>query len=122
VLVFSEVTSICAPLEGSFTVLNVPVLTPEIAARVLAHNKMAIETRKQREIERVLLSSGFYQKSGGDSSLKNDFGGFVRSKIFSPEQIVSIIRNNNWLILFENSEIGKSVRSLFTNFELLTNS
>lgn len=99
-----------------------PMLTPEIAERVLAHNKTVIETRKQREIERVLLSSGFYQKSGGDSSLKNDFGGFVRSKIFSPEQIVSIIRNDNWLILFENSEIGKSIRSLLgpnTVFALL---
>lgn len=99
-----------------------PMLTPEIAERVLAHNKKAIETRKQREIERVLLSSGFYKKSGGDSSLKNDFGGFVRSKIFSPEQIVSVIRNDNWLMLFENSELGKSVRSLLgpkTVFALL---
>ena len=87
-----------------------PMLTPEIAARVLAHNKMAIETRKQREIERVLTASGFYKRTGGDSSLKNDFLGFVRSEIFTPEQLVSIVRNDNWLALFENSDSGKKLR------------
>lgn len=89
---------------------KLPMLTNEIVSRVLAHNKNAIETRKQREIERVMVSSGFYKRSGGDNSLKNDFAGFVRSEIYTPEQLVSIIRNDNWLALYENSETGAAVR------------
>jgi len=87
-----------------------PFLTPEIGQRVLAHNKMAIETRKQREIERVLLAPGFYKRSGGDNSLKGDFTAFVRSEVYNKDQLVSIIRNGNWLALYENSDLGKNIR------------
>ena len=89
---------------------KLPMLTNEIVSRVLAHNKNAIETRKQREIERVMVASGFYKRSGGDNNLKNDFAGFVRSEIYTPEQLVSIIRNDNWLALYENSETGAALR------------
>jgi len=88
-----------------------PFLTPEIAQRVLAHNKMAIETRKQREIERVLTSPGFYKRSGGDNNLKGDFNAFVRSGVYSKDQLVQIVRNGNWLALYENSELGRNIRS-----------
>ena len=91
---------------------KLPMLTQEIADRILAHNKIAIETRKQREIEAVLVSQGFYQRSGGDNKLKNDFAGFVRSDIYTPEQLVSIVRNNNWLALYENSDTGKKLREV----------
>jgi len=101
---------------------KLPMLTDDIVSRILAHNKMAISTRKQREIERVLTARGFYQKTGGDQSLKNDFAGFVRSEVYSPEQLVSIIRNDNWLALYENSDLGKGIRStlgLKTVFSLI---
>lgn len=100
---------------------ELPFLTEEMLSKVLEHNKFAIENRKQREIEKVLVSSGFYKKNG-DQSSKSDFAGFVNSKIFTPEQIVSIIRNDNWLALYENSETGKSIRSVLgakTIFALL---
>jgi hypothetical protein len=93
---------------------KLPFLTKDIADRIMAHNKHAIENRKQREIERVRLASGFYKKTGGDSSLKNDFAGFVRSDIFSPEQLKEIVRNDNWLALYEDGETGKNVRRTLT--------
>jgi hypothetical protein len=89
---------------------KLPMLTQEIVSKVLAHNKQAIETRKQREIEAVLVSKGFYKRSGGDSNLKQNFDAFVRSEIYTPEQLVSIIRNDNWLTLYENSDTGKKLR------------
>ncbi len=72
---------------------------------------MAIETRKQREIERVLTSPGFYKRSGGDNNLKGDFNAFVRSGVYSKDQLVQIVRNGNWLALYENSELGRNIRS-----------
>lgn len=87
-----------------------PFLTQEMVDRVLRHNKVVIETRKQREIEKVRISRGFYKRSSNDSNLKNDFSGFVRTKVFSPEELVQIIRNDNWLALYENSETGKTIR------------
>ena len=89
---------------------NLPFLTQEMVDKILKHNKYVIENRKQREIERILVSKGFYKKGGGDSQSRQDFAGFVRTKIFKPEQLVSIIRNDNWLALYENSEAGKMVR------------
>ena len=86
-------------------------LNQEMVNRILKHNKVVIETRKQREIERIRISKGFYKKSGGDSNSKNDFSGFVRTKIFKPEELVEIIRNDNWLALYENSETGKEIRN-----------
>lgn len=91
---------------------KLPMLTQEVVNRILAHNKSAIENRKQREIESVLISKGFYKKSGGDNNLKSNFLSFVRSNIFTPEQLVSIIRNDNWLVLYENSEVGKQLRQV----------
>jgi hypothetical protein len=92
-----------------------PFLTQEMADKVLAHNKHAIQNRKQREIDLALKSSGFYSRNSSDSGIKGNFGGFVRSTVFSPEQLVSIIRNNNWLALYENSEVGKDVRKQLGN-------
>lgn len=89
---------------------NLPFLTQEMVNKILGHNKYVIENRKQREIERILVSKGFYKRGGGDSQSRQDFTGFVRTKIFKPEQLVSIIRNDNWLALYENSEAGKMVR------------
>ena len=88
-----------------------PFLTQEMIDRVLKHNKVVIETRKQREIEKIRLSEGFYKRSGGNSNLKNDFQGFVRTKIFSPEELVEIVRNDNWLALYENSDTGRELRN-----------
>ena len=95
--------------ELALGVKDLPFLTKEMLDKVLNHNKFAIENRKQREIEKILVSSGFYKKNG-DSNAKGDFAGFVKSKIFNPEQIIAIIRNDNWLALYENSETGKIVR------------
>lgn len=86
-------------------------LNQEMINRVLQHNKVVIETRKQREIERVRISKGFYKRSGGDSNLKNDFQGFVKTKIFKPEELVEIVRNDNWLVLYENSDTGRELRN-----------
>lgn len=89
-----------------------PMLTQDIADRILKHNGAAIKNRKQREIDNILISKGFYKRSGGNTQAKNDFNGFVRSEIFTPEQVVSIIRNDNWLALYENSDTGKNVRKV----------
>ena len=89
-----------------------PMLTQDIADRILKHNGSAIKNRKQREIDNILISKGFFKRSGGNTQAKNDFNGFVRSEIFTPEQVVSIIRNDNWLALYENSDTGKNVRKV----------
>ncbi len=94
-----------------------PFLNQTMVDRVLKHNKVVIEARKQREIDRVRASRGFYKRIifPSDSNLKNDFQGFVRTKIFKPEQLVEIIRNDNWLALYDNSETGKEIRNQIGN-------
>lgn len=87
-----------------------PFFTEKIKNAVLAHNRDAIKNRKQRQIEDTLKAKGFYRPGYGDSSLKDNFGGFVQSGIYSNEQLVSIIKNDNWLVLFENSTTGKNLR------------
>ena len=89
---------------------ELPFLTQEMVDKVLKHSKYVIENRKKREIERILVSKDFYKRGGGDSQSRQDFAGFVKTKIFTPEQIVSVIRNGNWLALYENSEVGKDIR------------
>ena len=89
---------------------DLPFLTQEMVDKILNHSRYVIENRKKREIERILISKGFYKRGGGDSQSRQDFAGFVKTKIFTPEQIVTIIRNDNWLALYENSETGKEVR------------
>lgn len=86
-----------------------PFFTEEIKNKILKHNKYVIENRKKREIEKILISSSFYKRNG-NSNMKQDFSGFVRSGVYTPEQLISIIKNDNWLALYENSESGKIVR------------
>ena len=88
---------------------SLPFLTTTIKDKVLKHNKYTIENRKKREIEKMLISKGFYKRNGDNQSMQ-DFAGFIRSNIFTPEQIVAIIRNDNWMALYDNSESGKSLR------------
>lgn len=99
--------------------VNDPVLSPflnqEMINRILKHNKFTIETRKQREIEKIRNLKSFYKKNNGDSSSIHDFLVFVKSKIFKPKELVEIIRNDNWLALYENSETGKEVRDQLGN-------
>lgn len=90
---------------------KLPMLTEDIASKVLAHNKYIIENRRKREIETILETVGFYTESG-NSDFKNNFKAFVRSNIFTPEQLVSIIRNDNWLALYESSDTGEKLRSI----------
>lgn len=84
--------------------------TQDIADKIMAYNKKAIETRKQREIERIMNSPGFYKRSGGDNTLKNDFNGLLKNNVFTNEQLIKIIENDNWLIFYNSSEDGDEVR------------
>lgn len=86
--------------------------TQDIADKVMAYNKKAIETRKQREIEQVINSEGFYRKSGGDSNLKETFRGLITNKIFTKEQLEKIIKNNNWLLLYSTSDESEETLKL----------
>lgn len=86
--------------------------TQDIADKVMSYNKKAIETRKQREIEQVINSEGFYRKSGGDNNLKETFRGLITNKIFTKEQLEKIIKNNNWLLLYSTSDESEETRKL----------
>lgn len=89
--------------------------TQDIADKIMAYNKKAIETRKQREIERIISSSGFYKRTGGDNNLKSDFNGLVDNEVFSAEQLEKIIKNDNWLILYSISEESRKIREILGN-------
>jgi hypothetical protein len=86
--------------------------TQDIADKVMAYNKKAIETRKQREIEIIVKSEGFYRKSGGDNNLKETFRGLISNDVFTKEQLEKIIRNNNWLLLFSTAEESEKTRKI----------
>lgn len=86
--------------------------TQDIADKVMTYNKKAIETRKQREIEIIVKSEGFYRKSGGDNNLKETFRGLIANKIFTKEQLEKIIKNNNWLLLYSTSEESEETRKI----------
>ena len=86
--------------------------TQDIADKIMTYNKKAIETRKQREIEIVINSEGFYRKSGGDNNLKETFSGLISNEMFSKEQLEKIIKNNNWLLLFSATEESEKTRKI----------
>jgi hypothetical protein len=92
-----------------------PFFTERVKNAVLAHNRDAIKNRKQRQIEDTLRAKGFYKPGYSDGGLKENFGGFVQSGIYSIEQLISIIKNDNWLALFENSTTGKNLRQQLGN-------
>ena len=89
--------------------------TPDMAAAVEKHHSKDLLNRKKNDIERVLISPGFYKRSGSDGRLKNDFLTFIAENVYSPEQILSIIRNDNWLSFYENSDNGTKIRNKLGN-------
>jgi len=91
-----------------------PMLTQEIADRILSHNRELVKNRKQKEIDKIAKSAGFYKRNGGDSQMRTDFTTFVRLGTYTPEQLVKIIRNDNWLAFYENSDTGKVIRKMLT--------
>ena len=90
---------------------NMDWFTPDMVSAVERHHSQDLLHRKQREIERLLITPGFYKRTGSDSRLKNDFLTFIAENVYTPEQILTIIRNDNWLAFYENSENGTKVRT-----------
>ena len=88
---------------------RLPFLTEAMAEKILSYNRHAIENRMQRQIEALVKSKGFYSQNRGD---KDDFIKLVKSNILNADQLAEIIQNDNWLILYENSDTSKMIRSI----------
>ena len=84
--------------------------TQDIADKILAYNKKSIAERKNREIQAIIRSAGFYKRTGGDNQLKNDFSDLLKNNVFKPEQLVEIIKNGNEFLLITASSDGDNVR------------
>lgn len=103
---------------------NLEWFTQDIADKVLEYNKKSIANRKERQIQTIIKSAGFYKRSGGDNTLKNDFSNLLGNGIFKAEQLVDIIKNGNEFLLIAASSDGEKVRKILGKekvFNLLKN-
>lgn len=89
---------------------KLPWFTQDLADKIMNFNKNAIKLRSQKEIERIINARGFYKKDSIDTNLKSDLLNFLKNDIITNDQLIKIIKNDNYGVLINSTDVGKLVR------------
>jgi hypothetical protein len=76
--------------------------TQDIADAILNYNRISITKRLEREINLIKNTKGFTQKENKDTSLIQGFTELLKNNVLTEDQLITIIKNDNWPILYQN--------------------